>query len=216
LRAVTPHRGHRRLEDQISRLAFSYTAGIVLAPPDAPTAAANTIVSGSGFVLKLERGCFLCTAWTVVEQWITLRAAGGDVRFQVGSFGLDPRERLAWKNEDDDLTFLHLLPDELPRIGVQPYEPAVWPPSQPRSGEYVVIATARLEVGEVRERSVLCARERDDLDLRGMSGGPVVLVGNLVHPIVGIVPKVSSRPDSGLLRITTLAHVHDLPAHGAN
>jgi hypothetical protein len=210
---------HRRLEDHISRLAFSYTAGIVLAPPDAAIVAANTVVSGGGFVLKLERGCFLCTAWHVVEQWLSRRAAGEAVGFQVGELGLSAGERLAWKNEDDDLAFLHLLPEELPRIGVQPYEPAVWPPSQPRSGEYVVIVTARLEVGEVRERSVLCSLERDDLDLGGMSGGPVMLVGNLIHPIVGIVPRVSprvsERPGAGRIRITTLAHVHDLPIHRA-
>jgi hypothetical protein len=236
----------RGLEDQLSRLAFSYAAGVLLAPPDAPMVPdASAMFSGSGFVLKLERGCFLCTAWHVVEHWLKRRADGERVLFQVGEVGLNARERLAWKDDGDDLAFLHLLPEELSRIGVQPYEPSVWPPPQPQVGQYVVIAgypgvtreresrrdvvfrsfTARLEVAGVRDRYVLCSLDRDyweeirnaddppsGLDLGGMSGGPVMLVGTLSHPIVGVVSQVSEMPGFGLMRISTLAHVNDFPA----
>jgi hypothetical protein len=170
------------LNDQFCRLAFSYTLGILLAPADAPMdSTAPVMCNGSGCLLKIDGRYFVCTAWHVVDHWLSRRQAGDPALFQVGDVGMDAVERLAHKDEGADVAFLRVRPEEVPRIGVQVFEPPQWPPPRLAKGQYVVIAgypgsvreresrrdvvfksfSARLEVAEVRDRFAICTLDRD-------------------------------------------------------
>jgi hypothetical protein len=106
----------------MTHFVFSRTAAVLLAGRLGQT---GYVRSGSGFVLQLPDREYLGTAWHVVKEWHDVTKTGSHVVFQVGGVALDPNDRLAWKDEEQDIVFLRLLPGEAARIGIQPCEPLI-------------------------------------------------------------------------------------------
>jgi hypothetical protein len=109
----------------------------------APVGEIGYIRSGSAFVLRRSDHDYLGTAWHVVKEWHDATRTGNRIMFQVGAVSLNPTDRLAWKDEQNDIAFLRLLSGEAQRIGIQPCEPLFgWPPPEP--GEPQLFAAVRL------------------------------------------------------------------------
>ena len=165
----------------MTKLVFSYAAAINVSPPPS---VGGKINNGSGFVLRLDHGLYLVTAWHVVKFWLDRVGAGEKVLFQVRDALLVPSERIVWRDEENDIAFLDLRPEEVEKVNIHVCEPiAGWPPPHPPQGSYVLVSgfpavirkrpqpanvefnalSSMLPVTSSRERHVVCQVERDDL-----------------------------------------------------
>jgi hypothetical protein len=110
-------------------------------------------------------------------------AAGETLLFQAGGLALNPSERLAWKDDVNDIAFLRVLPGEAERVGISVCEPIEgWPPPHPAVGSYVLVSgfpgverfhiapdevefgafSTLLQVTAVHERYVVCQFNREN------------------------------------------------------
>lgn len=122
----------------MTRFVFSRAAAVLLSTP---VGNGSYLRSGSGFVLRLANNDYLGTAWHVVQEWHDATKAGNRIVFQTGHLALNPNDRLAWKDEQNDIAFLRLLPGEAQRVGIQRCEPLVgWPPPHPKVGSYLLMS----------------------------------------------------------------------------
>lgn len=123
----------------MGRLAFSHCVAVVIAPP--PGTGPGRFNNGTGFVLNFEGSYFLGTANHVVASWLRRTRDGERVLFQVGAADLPPVDRVVWQDETADIAFLRIDPSDVPRIGIQPYEPVLgWPPPAPKAGNFILFA----------------------------------------------------------------------------
>ncbi len=122
----------------MTHFVFARAATVLLS---APVGKSGYVRSGSGFTLRLADNDYLGTAWHVVKEWHDATKAGNRIVFQTGALALNPNDRLAWKDEKNDIAFLRLLPGEAQRIGIEPCEPLVgWPPPHPKAGSYLLLS----------------------------------------------------------------------------
>lgn len=221
--------------EHLGKLAFRHATAInVSAPPSVD----GPLKNGSGFVVNVNGSPYLGTAWHVVKFWIDKTAEGEERLFQPGNALIDPSERIAWKDEANDLVLLRVTDDEVSDIGVSVFEALPeWPPEHPTKGEYVLVAgypeivrqrldqkrvqfnslSALLQVTEVGDHHIVCQFLREHwvsynprgvpppgTNLEGISGGPVLSVGQLAYPLIGAVSEFNSSFE--LLRVNTLSH----------
>ena len=138
--ALDPAKQHQILAagEQMTKFVFRHAAAVIVSPPPSTGRAVN---NGSGFVVALKGRYYLGTAWHVVEHWLERVSLGEQVLFQVGDALLEPRESIAWKDEENDLVFLRLTEQEQEQIGVSVCEAVRgWPPSHPSEGSYVLVS----------------------------------------------------------------------------
>jgi len=122
----------------MTHFVFARAAAVLLSAPVGQT---GYVRSRSGFVLRLSDHDYLGTAWHVVKEWRDATKTGARIVFQVGALALNPNDRLAWKDELNDLAFLRLLPGEAQRIGIQHCEPLFgWPPPHAEVGSYLLLS----------------------------------------------------------------------------
>src|SRR5579864_4614260 len=114
------------------------TAAVLLSTPPGRS---GYIRSGSAFVLRLPDHDYLGTAWHVVKEWHDATKSGNRIVFQVGALALSPNERLAWKDQQNDIAFLRLFPGEAQHIGIEPCVPLFgWPPPHAEVGSYLLLS----------------------------------------------------------------------------
>jgi hypothetical protein len=122
----------------MTHFVFARTAAVLLSAPIGQT---RFVRSGSGFVLRLPDHDYLGTAWHVVKEWYDATKTGDRIVFQIGRVALNPDERLAWKDERNDIAFLRLSSGEAHQIGIQPCEPLFgWPPPHAEAGSYLLLS----------------------------------------------------------------------------
>jgi hypothetical protein len=122
----------------MTHFVFGRAVAVLLS---APIGQSGYLRSGSAFVLRLLDHDYLGTAWHVVKEWHDATSTGNKIVFQVGAVSLNPIDRLAWKDEQNDIAFLRLISGEAQRVGVQPSEPLFgWPPPHPESGSYLLLS----------------------------------------------------------------------------
>ena len=165
---------------EMTQLAYRHSTAICIAPPPS---VGGEISNGSGFIVDLRGEFYLGTAWHVVESWMRRRTQGEKVLFQVGDALITPADRLAWKDEENDLAFIRLTQGEVRVIGASVCETVLgWPPPHPTLGSYVLVAgypktiraqpkpgevqfnclSTLLEITLVREHYVVCQFQREN------------------------------------------------------
>lgn len=126
-----------RAGSAMTHFVFARAAAVLLAAPGQ----SGYVRSGSGFVLSLSDHDYLGTAWHVVKEWHDAAKTGERIVFQVGALALNPNDRLAWKDEGNDIAFLRLLPGEAARVGIAPCEAMFgWPPPHAEAGTYLLLS----------------------------------------------------------------------------
>lgn len=218
----------------MTHLVFRHAVPILISPPPGRF---GVVTNGSGFLLRIKDATFLGTAWHVVQRWIERTGEGEALVFQIGKVSLNPNDRIAWKDEENDVVLFRVSLPEARQIGISVCEPVPkWPPPHPRVGAYVLTSgfpgkarahpaadqvefgalSTMLQVTAAGDRYVVCQFHREhwigdgrDIpppgsDLGGISGGPALLVQNLVYPLVGVLSEFSTTFE--LLYIKTLSH----------
>ena len=176
--------------EQMTKFVFRHAAAVNVSPPPS---VGGELHSGSGFVIERGGLSYLGTAWHVVERWLDLVGRGQNVLFQVRDALLDPRESIAWKDEDNDLVFLRLTEEERGQIGVAVCEAVRgWPPPHPSEGAYVLVSgfpavvrkretqqrvvfnalSTLTQVTSVGERHIVCQFTREHWVSFDMNGVP--------------------------------------------
>jgi hypothetical protein len=212
---------------EMTQLAYRHSTAILIAPP---ASVGGEISHGSGFVLHLNGNFYLGTAWHVVEPWLRRVEQGENLKCQVSEAILAPVDRIAWKDEANDIVFLRLTAEEARQINVSVCEPVVrWPPQHPTVGSYVLVAgypktirnqpgprevdfsclSVLLEVTAVGERHMICQFHRERYVNFGPNGIPpagTFLGGISGGPVLGV--RNLSYPVIGL--VSEFSHDYEL------
>jgi hypothetical protein len=107
---------YRDFGREMVRLAQSYAAPIVLAPP--PTIIDGLVNGATGAVVKWNCKYFVLTASHVLDEYEKRLCAGEELNWQVGRLPpFDPLSRIKWRDYAADTLLLSMSKDEALKVG---------------------------------------------------------------------------------------------------